>query len=50
MTVLLALAGVVAALSIDEAMTLVAGAITAGLMACLCFPASPRARHAAVGA
>jgi hypothetical protein len=34
MIVLLALAGVVAAVSIDEAMTLLAGAITAGLMAC----------------
>jgi hypothetical protein len=50
MTVLLALAGVVAALSIDEAMTLVAGGVTAGLIACL-FRAPPRRpRHAADGA
>lgn len=49
MTVFLALAGVVAALSIDEAMTLVAGALLAGPMARL-FKAVPgRARHAAEG-
>jgi uncharacterized membrane protein YoaK (UPF0700 family) len=50
MTVLLALAGVVAAVSIDEAMTLVAGAVTVGLMACLFTAAPRRARHAPVSA
>jgi len=49
MTVLLALAGVVAALSMDEAMTLVAGGILAGLTAPLFGRPTHRARHAAPG-
>ena len=48
-TVFLALAGVVAAISIDEAMTLVAGGIVAGLAAPLFGRPTQRARHAAPG-
>ncbi len=48
MTVLLALAGVVATVSVDEALSLVAGGIMSGLAVFL-FPAVPRRpRHAAV--
>lgn len=47
MTVFLALAGVVAAISINEAMTLVAGALVVGPMACLFNAVPSRARHAA---
>lgn len=49
MTVFLALAGVVAAASIDEAMTLVAGGIVAGMTAPLFGRPEHRARHAAPG-
>jgi hypothetical protein len=42
------LAGVVAGTSLDEAMTLVAAAVTAALIALTLSDARPRARHAAV--
>jgi hypothetical protein len=45
--VLVGLAGVVAAVSIDEPMTLVSGAVTAGAMACLFAGPPRRARHSA---
>jgi hypothetical protein len=47
MTVLLALAGVVASASMDEAMTLVSGGIVAGMLTCLFNAAPRRARHSA---
>ena len=47
MTVFFTLAGVVASLSIDEAMTLVVGAIVAGIMACFFGAVPHHPAHAA---